>query len=254
MFVLQYFGIYPEQFVENLKGVGWFLKDYRKLKRAAKTHSSQVNFGRPFPMLRDKNDTSGRLSGHYFHQDLLVAQKIFDNCPKRHVDIGSRTDGFVAHVASFREIEVIDIRETLDEISNIKFVQADFMSPESGLKDYTDSVSCLHVIEHFGLGRYGDPIDLNGHWKGLDNIFKLLKKGGKFYFSTPIGPEKIHFNAHRVFNLRTLVDYFSKAYSIDSFSYVDDAGILFKDIDFNQGLEGNFGCNFGCAIFELTKK
>ena len=60
-------------------------------------------------LLQDYSDNAGQNKGHYFHQDLLVAKMIYDTKPRRHIDIGSRLDGFVAHVASFREIEVFDI-------------------------------------------------------------------------------------------------------------------------------------------------
>ena len=109
-------------------------------------------------ILGEKTTESGIKGGHYFHQDLLVARRIFANQPVKHIDIGSRTDGFVAHVASFREIEVFDIRSFSNTIANIKFVQADLMKLNPDLINYTDSISSLHAIEHFGLGRYGISI------------------------------------------------------------------------------------------------
>ncbi len=211
--------------------------------------------GIPYPVFSERFATSGRIGGHYFHQDLLVANKIFQANPKKHVDVGSRTDGFVAHVASFREIEVVDIRKADVEIRNIKFIEADFMVPNEKWRNYTDSISSLHVIEHFGLGRYNDPIDPNGYLKGLDNIHMMLQKGGKFYFSTPIGPQRINFNAHRVFSINYLRELLLEKYEIDTFSYVDDAGDLHENVDlFSEKASNNFNCQFGCGIFELTRK
>jgi len=69
----------------------------------------------------------------------------------------------VAHVAAFRPIEVFDIRPLHSTVANITFVQADMMQLSSELVECTDTLSCLHTIEHFGLGRYGDPIRVNGH-------------------------------------------------------------------------------------------
>lgn len=251
--LLRYAGIYPKQFIQNVQGLGWYWADYRKLKRQL-AGTNDFPIGVPMPQLLDKQASSGAMSGHYFHQDLLVAQRIFANNPERHVDIGSRTDGFVTHVASFRQIEVFDIRQYDHHITNIKFVQADLMQMPPALQGYTDSLSCLHVIEHFGLGRYGDPIDVNGHLKGLENMKKMLKSGGKFYFSTPIGPQRINFNAHRVFSISYLLQIFEPDYTIDRFSYVDDAGGLHTDVSVEEGISHNFGCNFGCGIFEMTKR
>ena len=82
-------------------------------------------------ILFDYSDNAGNYKGHYFHQDLLVANFIYEQNPKRHIDIGSRVDGFVAHVASFRKIEVIDVRSlTKSKHKNIQFRQMDFMKPQ----------------------------------------------------------------------------------------------------------------------------
>ena len=66
-------------------------------------------------------------------------------------------------------------------------------------------MSCLHVLEHFGLGRYGDPIDPNGYKTGFANLASLLRPGGRFYLSTPIGRERVEFNANWVFDPATLL-------------------------------------------------
>jgi SAM-dependent methyltransferase len=184
-----------------------------------------------------------------------VAQKLFKNFPAKHVDIGSRIDGFVTHVASFRKIEVMDIRETKEAISNVTFIKADLMSDAFSLNDYCDSVSCLHTIEHFGLGRYGDPIDINGHLKGLKNIVRMLKKNGRLYLSTLIGSQRIEFDAHRVFSVKYLIDLFEDDFIVENFSYIDDDNRIHTSVELSQkNVQNNFMCNYGCGIFELIKK
>ena len=86
---------------------------------------------------------SGTMSGHYFHQDLFIAKKVFNENPNHHVDIGSRIDGFVAHLAVFREIEIIDIREQNSKVSNILFRKADLMQLPDDMVNYCDSISAL---------------------------------------------------------------------------------------------------------------
>jgi hypothetical protein len=78
------------------------------------------------------------------------------------------------------------------------------MKPIEGLEGYCDSLSCLHALEHFGLGRYGDPIDPSGFERGLCNMASLLTKGGIFYLSVPIGIDRVEFNANRVFDPRII--------------------------------------------------
>lgn len=246
-------GFNPKTTLNTIKSLGWYFSDYKKLKKQL-GNKTKFPINRLRPILYDKYESSGILSGHYFHQDLLIAQKIFNAQPLKHVDIGSRTDGFVAHVATFMLIEVFDIRPLASNVKNIQFVQADFTKPNPNLKDYTDSISCLHAIEHFGLGRYHDTIDADGHLKGLENIYNILKPGGVFYFSTPIGPQRIEFNAHRVFSVQYLIEMFKNKFEIEDFSYVNDEGNLFNNVALTEpDVSANYGCTYGCGIFQLKK-
>lgn len=232
-----------------------YLIDLREFRRQAKSSELSFPFGKPYPIVDQKCSQSGEAWGHYFHQDLLVARRVFLNNPEIHVDIGSRLAGFVAHVASFREIEVFDIRDLPRRIPNVRFHRIDLMNLDKAYYEYCDSISSLHTIEHFGLGRYGDPINFDGHINGLNNIYKMLKGRGKFYFSVPIGPQRVEYNAHRVFALGYIMELLGEHYVIDSFSYVSDDGNLHEDVALESELiEHSCGCEYGCGIFELTKK
>lgn len=250
---LRLFGIDLIIFRNAIRGIGFYVGDYKKIKQQ-KGSDTTFPFGKNFPILGDRFTESGTMKGHYFHQDLLVARKIYENTPVKHIDIGSRTDGFVAHVAVFRKIEIMDIREQTSKTENIIFRRADLMQLPENMTDAFDSISSLHAIEHFGLGRYGDPIDYNGHLKAIDNLTTMLQKGGTLYFSVPIGRQRIEFNAHRVFSVGYLLALFNKNYTLSSFSYVDDKGDLFENVTLGAtDIDNNFGCNYGCGIFELKK-
>lgn len=252
--ILASFGIHPKLVLTSLKGWSYFRRDLKEIRRQLKGNAD-FKITSHYPVLRERFEANGDLKSHYFHEDLLIARRVFENKPNRHVDVGSRVDGFIAHVASFREIEVFDIRPQNAQVRNIKFLTADFMDIPATLHDYTDSLSSLNVVEHFGLGRYGDPIDVNGHIKGLDNMHKVLKQHGKFYFSTPIGPQRIEFNAHRVFSLDYLMRLFEPMYEIDFFSYVDDQGDLHEDVVLTpEAIKKNFDVQFGFGIFEMRKR
>ena len=96
---------------------------------------------------------AGSAAGQYFHQDLLIAQRIFEAKPARHVDVASRIDGFVAHLGVFRQVEVFDIRPLTTSARNIIFRRCDLTADiEPEFVDYCDFISCLHALEHFGLG------------------------------------------------------------------------------------------------------
>ena len=237
-----------------------YLRNYsfynRDLKELIKQKGADTTFffGKKYS-IDERFAESGIMSGHYFHQDLLVARKLFNANPQRHVDIGSRTDGFVAHAAAFREIEVFDIREQHSKVKNIVFKKADLTELPPELINYCDSISSLHALEHFGLGRYGDTIDYFGYLKAIRNITTILQTGGTFYFSVPIGEQRIEFNAHRVFAIQYLLDLFKDTFTLNSFSYVDDKGDLFENVELTpSGIANNFDCHYGCGIFELTKR
>lgn len=251
--ILKQIGWNVDKTISFFKGLPFYFKDLKELKKQ-KGENNDFEFANPIPILDEKTESAGIMSGQYFHQDLYVAQLINKNNPIKHVDIGSRIDGFVAHVASFREIEIFDIRNQKSNVENITFKKADLMDENQIEKEYCDSISCLHAIEHFGLGRYGDPIDYFGHIKALENIYGMLKKDGKFYFSTPIGKSRIQFNAHRIFSVKYLMKLFEGKYKIDSFSYINDDGNLIKDSEITkEKIESNFDCKHGCGIFKMTK-
>lgn len=247
-------GVDTLRLARSVRGTPAYLRNRRELLRQFESSGKEFPFGKVYPCLSDRYDQSGSASGHYFHQDLYVAQRIFRRNPRRHVDVGSRVDGFVAHVASFREIEVFDIRPLTTTAANIRFRQIDLSSPSLDIGERTDSLSCLHTLEHFGLGRYGDPVNYYGYRNGLENLRAMLEPGGILYLSVPIGPQRIEFDAHRVFAVPYLLELFDKAFRVESFAYVNDAGDLVRDAD-PRGPEGanNFGCLYGCGIFELVK-
>jgi hypothetical protein len=98
----------------------WFLKDLAELKRQKGTDET-FPISKMYPILHERKEAGGTMKGAYFHQDLYVAKLIYQAKPKKHLDIGSRTDGFIAHVASYREIELIDFRDIESNVGNITF-------------------------------------------------------------------------------------------------------------------------------------
>lgn len=192
------------------------------------------------PCLHDWYEEGGNAKSEYFLQDLHIARLIFKNNPTNHLDIGSSVEGFVAHVASFRMIDVLDVRPINSNIPGIVFKQMDLSKPiELSSYESYDSISCLHALEHFGLGRYGDPIDVNGHVKGIENMSKLLSKGGILYLSVPIGIERVEFNANRVFNPQNIINIANNfGFLFSKFALIENSLVTFfdnqKDIDFDR--------------------
>jgi hypothetical protein len=252
---LRLFGVDMQRTGASLNGLIKFSGQLRKFRGLQSASRSQMPFGKLYPCIDDYHAESGIASGHYFHQDLLVAQRIFAAKPQRHVDVGSRVEGLVGHLAVFREVEVFDIRPLTTTVTNIVFRRCDVMGKiEPQFMGYCDSLSCLHALEHFGLGRYGDCVDPDGHLKGLDNLYRILCSGGILYLAVPIGPHRIEFNAHRVFGVPQLIRIVSDRFAVRRFSYVNDRGELYDDVTLTGGdCARHFGCNFGLGILELGK-
>jgi hypothetical protein len=253
--IFDLFGINLIKLFSNLLLFPSYIIDFSNFYILSKKNNSKFKFAF-FPILDDKYAQSGSTKGHYFTQDLYVAQEIYSEKPIKHIDIGSRIDGFVAHVAAFREIEVIDIRPVELNIENIKFLQLDFSKDLSlDFHEYSDSISCLHTLEHFGLGRYGDKIDPDSFKKGLTNLHSLCKKGGSFHFSVPLGENVVFFNAHRTFTFKYLFELLDPLFDVKSLSVIDDAGNFHKKISLSdERIRFNFNSKYGCAIFHLIRK
>jgi SAM-dependent methyltransferase len=253
--IVKLFSLDPRRDIVLLQKLRQYFRDGQTLKRQQQQSELVFPFGRLRPFLEEKYAESGIASGHYFHQDLLVARKIFQRRPVRHIDVGSRIDGFVAHVASFRRIDVLDVRPLNSLVPNVRFMQCDVMGAiPAPFLECCDSLSCLHTLEHFGLGRYGDRIQFDGYLTGLDNLEKILAPGGILYLSVPIGPQRIEYNAQRVFSTSYLWQILTGRFRIIGFSFVDDAGDLRENVPVDeQAVAENFHCRFGCGIFELKK-
>jgi hypothetical protein len=245
-------GTNPAALLRLLKGAPEIIRDYRSFKKlvAGKWKMSLTHV-----CLKCKSSEAGTMRGHYFHQDLYFTRKVFLNNPTRHVDVGSPVHGFVANVSIFREIEVFDIRPMRNTLPNIHFKQMDLQQIPHEFQEYCDSLSCLHALEHFGLGRYGDPLDPDGYIKGFRSLSSMIRPGGRLYLSVPIGRERVEFNAHRIFHPQTILNLMHPQFDIGPFSYVDDQGDLIENVDLTpQRLKALGSLIYGCGFFEAIKR
>ncbi|MBP3603854.1 MAG: DUF268 domain-containing protein [Lachnospiraceae bacterium] len=200
------------------------------------------------PILTDKYKTMG-IANQYFWQDLWAASLIGNKKPQEHFDIGSRLDGFIAHIIAMSiPITVIDVRPFPMKIVGLKTIVADATMLNEIEDESIESLSALCSLEHFGLGRYGDPIDPEACFKCFKQIQKKVKAGGYIYISVPIGREKLQFNAHRIFKATTIIEEFDKCELLE-FSACNEEEIEYK-VDINKyDSEDNSGGRFGLFCF-----
>lgn len=244
--ICAFFGFYPERLGTVALRLPRFVRDGRRYQSAASgrfpLHWSQVQ-----PILTDFRAEAGVAHGHYFRQDLWAARRIFAARPTLHVDVGSRIDGFVAHVLSFMPVTVVDIRPLTSTIEGLTFRQGDMCRLDFP-SDSIPSISCLHAIEHVGLGRYGDPIDPDGWLTAMRELGRVLAPGGRLYLGTPIGRERLAFNSERIFDPRTVLAAFPSLRLV-SFDAVDDGDRLVTNADPVRLAEASASC----GLFEFTK-
>lgn len=163
------------------------------------------------------------LTGDYFFQDMWAAREIYRSNVKHVYDIGSRMDGYIAHLLAMEvHVTLLDIRPFPHKVEGIDFIQTNATDLSNIPDESIETLSSLCALEHFGLGRYGDPIDYNGWRKSLHAIKRKLKIGGTLYLSVPVGnTERVQFNAHRIFKPLTIVNELIPELELREFSYID---------------------------------
>ena len=206
-----------------------------------------------YPMLDDFNTSAANIKNHLFHADLLTSQNVFKKKPTKHLDVGSRIDGVVAQIASFRKLDVFDIREIdIDPHQNINFLKKDLLQNiELNDNEKYDSISSIGCIAHVGLGRYGDKIDPEGFKKAICSISNLSKDDAYVYILTPVGKEGVEFNAHWIFNPIKIINEFKiYNFNLEEFHLINDEG----ELELNANFEKTKNLNFGGGYYVFKKK
>ena len=244
---LEMHGVNPLLFFASLLKLPRFVKERNRFAKSA-CADFPLKFSNLMPVLKDYSDSAGILKGHYVHQDLWAAKKIYQANPQRHIDVGSRIDGFITSLLAHRVVEVVDVRPLYSPYENLRFIQGDATRMSAFQDSELESVSCLHAMEHFGLGRYGDPIDPGAHRIFAQSLQRVIKLEGLLYLSVPIGRQKLMFNGHRVFAPQTVLDLFP-GFTLNSFSAVDDHGDFVEQANPDDFKDSDFSC----GMFEFKK-
>lgn len=159
-----------------------------------------------YPCTKDKTIQTG-FDRHYVYFTAWAARKIQEYKPQRHVDISSSLY-FAGIVSAFTPIDFYDYRPADLKLSNLESRKAD-LTDMPFADNSVSSLSCMHVVEHIGLGRYGDPLDPKGDIKATKELTRVLAPGGKLLFVVPVGAEsRIEYNAHRVYSYDAVVSLF----------------------------------------------
>jgi len=184
-----------------------YLHNFRSFRRLAQEEPSslQAHWLYANPRLQEQRALQKMESGHYFLQDIWAAERVLAAAPAVHYDVGSRLDGFVAHLLPLQDVEIVDIRFPEIKHRRLKFTQGSVTALPYG-DETIQSLSSLHVVEHVGLGRYGDELDPNGWRQAIAELKRVLSRGGQLVLSVPVGRERVEFNAHRILSIDRVLD------------------------------------------------
>lgn len=182
----------------------------------------------------------------YVYHTAWAARILAKNKPKLHIDISSDLR-FVTLVSAFIPIDFYDYRPVDFSLSGLNSKQGDLMALPFE-NNSVASLSCMHVIEHIGLERYGDPLDPQGDIKAIDELKRVLQTGGQLFFVVPMGGEaRIEYNAHRIYTFEMISSIF-KDFQLNNFSLITDNGKFIENASSLLAAKQKYGC--GCFLFE----
>jgi SAM-dependent methyltransferase len=197
-----------------------------------------------WPCLSDDTSVTD-FDPHYVYHTGWAARHLARRAPRLHVDFGSSVH-FVSIASAICPIEFYDYRPASLSLDGVKSGIADLLAlpfPDN----YLESVSCMHVVEHVGLGRYGDAVDYDGDMKAMTELCRVVGKGGNLLFVVPVGRPRICFNAHRIYSFRQIIEFFRSSFFLDEFALVTDHGTFIRNASEQQANAQGYGC--GCFLF-----
>lgn len=224
-------------------GTARYLRDRRSY--LALPEAEPLRWRDALPKVTD-NVLSTPYDAHYLHQDTWAAQRVAEDLPDRHVDVGSRVE-FACFLTAVTPVTFVDIRPLEVTIENFDSVAGSVLDLPYEDRSLT-SVSCLHVAEHIGLGRYGDPLDPAGTRKAARELQRVTAPGGRLLFSLPVGRPRVCFNAHRVSDPHAIRALFDELELVE-FAGVDDSGAFRR----HRSIDELADARYGCGMFHLTR-
>ncbi len=186
---------------------------------------------------------------HYTYHPAWAARILEQTKPKKHTDISSILS-FCVVVSAFIPTDFYDYRPAKLKLSNLNSNKADLLCLPFA-DNSIESLSCMHTVEHIGLGRYGEPLDPNGDIKAINELIRVLANGGNLLFVVPVGKPRIKFNAHRIYSYKQIMEYF-KSLKLNEFSLIPDNAFE-KGIIYNAKEKEADGQSYGCGCFWFRK-
>lgn len=222
--------------ISNIPRLIKFYRYYKQYKHL--TNAEELNISDFYPCINDDTPTTS-FDTHYFYQGVWAFRKIKESGVMSHFDVGSEIR-WVGLLSAITRVTFIDIRPFETDLKDLILKKGDIL--DMPFEDNSvDSLSCLHVAEHIGLGRYGDELDPDGTKKACKELSRILAINGNLYFSVPVGKQKTYFNAHRVHSPKTIIEYF-KDLELIELSGIMDSGRFIENSDIDVLEKSNYAC------------
>lgn len=173
-----------------------------------------------YPCLDDNTPYTG-FDRHYVFHVAWACRTVRAINPTVHIDFSSSLY-FCTTLSAFIPTKFYDYRPAQLDLSGLHSLPGDLTKidmPDNSV----ESISCMHTIEHVGLGRYGDPIDYDGDLKAIKELKRVTRPGGSLLFVTPVGRPRLQFNAHRIYSFEQITEYF-EGFELKEFSLIPDDG------------------------------
>jgi len=243
--IIKYFRLY--NIIKNKILVKKFQKEFKKFQIISKNKNRfSLKWKNKKPYLND-NTSQTNFDAHYIYHPAWAIRILKNINPEKHIDISS-TLHFCSMLSAFIYTEFYDFRPAQLNLNNLESKKADLTHlpfENNSIK----SLSCMHTVEHIGLGRYGDKLDPDGDLKAIEELKRVLAIGGNLLFVVPIGKPKIVFNAHRIYSYNQIISYFRNI-NLKSFSLVTDTNNFIPNASKTVADKQNFGC--GCFWFKKS--
>lgn len=226
-----------------------FRSDFNKFVKLSQNAQSRfpLNWENRMPCLDDKT-TFTSFDRHYIYHPAWAARVLSKINPKLHIDISSILN-FSTIVSAFVPVKFYDYRPVSLDLSNLTSESADLTNLPFE-SNSVESISCMHTVEHIGLGRYGDPLDYDGDLKAINELKRVIAPGGHLLFVVPVGKPVILFNGHRIYSYRQVIECFPE-FELRDFSLVPDdpkEGGLINSATEKKSDQQRYGC--GCFWFQ----
>lgn len=235
--------------IKNIVLSPFILKDYftYKIMDKQKRFSSKIRDF--YPQIKDKTFNTN-FDRHYIYHLAWATRKVLEIKPTYHIDISSSLY-FSAILSASIPVKFYDYRPAKLKLNNLETYFADLTKlpfPDNSLH----SLSCLHTVEHVGLGRYGDALDPEGDIKAINELKRVLAPNGSLLFVVPLGQPKIEFNAHRIYSYQMILDLFADL-ELKEFYFIPESAKKGEPAyDEKQAIVDK--SNYACGCFWFIKK